>query len=104
MTPQEDFERIGGEMADLGVVLAKVFGKPAYKDVNGKAFACLFRDALACRLVQGTVEHGLALGLEGAELFDPSGRHRPMKDWVAVPYAFVDRWPEFAEVAYKRPR
>lgn len=104
MTAQEDFDRVGAELTDLGVTIAKVFGKPAYKDVNGKAFACLFKDSLACRLMAGTPEHTAALDLPGAELFDPSSAHRPMKDWVCVPHANTDRWQEFAEAAYKIPR
>jgi hypothetical protein len=104
MTAQEDFERVGAGLADLGVTIAKVFGKPAYKDANGKAFACLFNDSLACRLMSGTPEHTEALALPDAVLFDPSDRHRPMKDWVCVPHANADRWPDFAEAAYNRPR
>ncbi|MGW4249169.1 hypothetical protein [Nocardia sp. NPDC004722] len=104
MSVQGDFERVAGEMADRGVTIAKVFGKPAYKDADGKAFACLFQDALACRLLAGTPEHAEALALPGAELFDPSSRHRPMKDWVSVPHANADRWLDFAEIAYTRPR
>ncbi|WP_214327098.1 hypothetical protein [Nonomuraea sediminis] len=102
MTPQEDFDRIGTEMADLGVVIAKVFGKPSYKAANGKAFACLFQEGLACRLVQGSAEHAEALALEGATLFDPSERHRPMKDWVSVPHAHAGRWQDYAETARER--
>ncbi|MFE3002402.1 hypothetical protein ACFXG4_46470 [Nocardia sp. NPDC059246] len=104
MSAQDDFERVAAGLADRGVTVAKVFGKPAYKDVNGKAFACLFLDALACRLLEGTAEHKEALELPGAELFDPSSRHRPMKDWVCVPHANAGRWLEFAEAAYGRPR
>jgi len=43
-----------------------------------------------------------ALALDGAELFDPSGRGRPFKEWVQVPAAHEDRWPEFAEAALRR--
>ena len=40
-----------------------------------------------------------ALALNGAALFDPSERGRPMKEWVAVPFAHVDRWATLAEQA-----
>jgi hypothetical protein len=105
MNAQQDFERVGGNLANLGVTISLVFGKPAYKDVNGHSFACLFQDGLACRLIQGTPEFDRALELPGAELFDPSGeRHRrPMKDWVVVPHANADQWLTFAEAAYHRP-
>jgi len=29
--------------------------------------------------------HAKALALPGAQLWDPSGKARPMKEWVAVP-------------------
>jgi hypothetical protein len=105
MAAQQDFERVGTDLAGLGVTISLVFGKPAYKDVNGHSFACLFHDGLACRLIEGTPEFDEALALPGAELFDPSGeRHRrPMKDWVVVPYANVDQWLTFAKAAYHRP-
>lgn len=102
MSAQDDFEQVAAVLADRGVTVAKVFGKPAYKNLDGKAFACLFQDALACRLIAGTPEHDEALALPGAELFDPSSRHRPMKDWVSVPHVNADRWLHFAEVAHDR--
>ena len=42
---------------------------------------------------------GRALGLDGAHLFDPGGRGRPMKEWVVVPPAHAVRWAELAEAA-----
>lgn len=36
--------------------------------------------------------------MEGSTLFDPSGKKRPMKEWVHFPFEHVDRWKEFAEV------
>jgi hypothetical protein len=105
VTPQQDFERVGADLAHLGVTISLVFGKPAYKDANGHSFACMFGDGLSCRLIEGTKEFDEALALPGAELFDPSGeRHRkPMKDWVVVPHANADKWQHFAEAAYDRP-
>ena len=104
-TAHQDFERVGEALAPLGVTISLVFGKPAYKDANGHSFACLFEDGLSCRLIEGTTEYDQALGLPGAELFDPSGeRHkRPMKDWVVVPHANADQWLTFAHAAYHRP-
>ena len=37
--------------------------------------------------------------MPGAALFDPSGKHRPFKDWVAVPLAQSDRWSSLAVAA-----
>ena len=41
---------------------------------------------------------GRALELDGAHLFDPMGG-RPMKEWVQVPAAHVERWTELAVLA-----
>jgi|SRR4051812_45328735 len=105
MTAKDDFEVVGKELADLGVTISLVFGKPAFKDVNGHSFACMFGDDLACRLIEGTAEFNEGMALPGAELFDPSGeRHRkPMKDWVVIPHTFADQWLKFAQAAYHRP-
>ncbi|MEV6768209.1 hypothetical protein AB0N05_06195 [Nocardia sp. NPDC051030] len=39
------------------------------------------------------------MSLPGAELFDPSGKGRPFKDWVAIPHERAKEWPRFAETA-----
>jgi hypothetical protein len=92
------FDDIAAVLGERGVVAGMMFGKRALKS-GGKAFACLLGDVLAFRLGQGTGEHAAALALEGAELFDPSGKDRPFKDWVAVPQAYADRWPDLAASA-----
>jgi hypothetical protein len=94
----EAFESVAGDLRPRGVVTAQMFGKRALK-FESRAFACLFGDALAVKLMAGTSEHTAALALPGAELFDPSGRHRPMKDWVTVPFAHTDRWGPLAGAA-----
>jgi len=46
-------------------------------------------------------EHEKALGLDGAHLFDPSGKGRPFKQWVQVPYAHESQWPKLADTAVR---
>lgn len=98
MTADDHFEQIAGELEARGASTGAMFGKRALK-ANGKAFACLLADTLAFRLGVGTAEHTAALDLPGAILFDPSGQHRPFKDWVAVPLAESTQWPRLAEAA-----
>jgi len=43
--------------------------------------------------------HQDALSLDGAELFDPSGKNRPMKEWVQVPFDYIEQWKSFAKQA-----
>ncbi|MEU8385761.1 hypothetical protein [Streptosporangium sp. NPDC048865] len=105
MSAEEDFARVGAELADLGVGISRMMGSPALKDRAGKVFASLQRDgAMVFRLVRETPEHADALQLAGASLFDPSGRGREMKDWVVVPHSSAGRWTDLAEAALSRPR
>ncbi|MGW0882503.1 hypothetical protein [Streptomyces sp. NPDC002671] len=98
MTPDDLFDEIATDLAPRGATAGAMFGKRALK-AHGKAFACLKGDLLAFRLGDGTSTHTEALTLPGAELFDPSGKHRPFKDWVAIPVAHPHTWPHHAETA-----
>ncbi|MGH8792305.1 MAG: hypothetical protein ACRDXX_06640 [Stackebrandtia sp.] len=92
------FDDIAADLAVRGAVTGAMFGARALK-ADGKAFACLKNDRLAFKLGDGAPDHQAALAIPGAELFDPSGKKRPFKDWVAVPLAHADRWPELASAA-----
>ena len=95
------FDEIVDECRGRGAEPAMMFGKRALK-AHGKGFACLKGEAVAFRLVAGTPEHAEALALEGAQLFDPSAKDRPFKDWVSVPLAEAEAWPRLALVALDR--
>ncbi|MCG8329900.1 MAG: hypothetical protein MI974_19545 [Chitinophagales bacterium] len=96
---QELFIAIGKSLVDS--VESKLFGKACFK-VHGKAFICFFQNEMVFKL-NGEV-HSQALNLEGAHLFDPSGKKRPMKEWVQVPYKHQEKWTIFAEEALKYVR
>lgn len=100
-TPDTALDEIAEDLAPRGAVAGAMFGKRALT-AHGKAFACLKADVLAFRLGEGTTEHADALALEGAELFDPSGKHRPFRDWVAVPFSHARTWAGYAERALDR--
>jgi hypothetical protein len=100
MTPDELFDEIAADLTARGASAGAMFGKRALKG-HGKAFACLKGDLLAFRLGDGTTVHAEALGLPGSELFDPSGRQRPFKDWVAIPVAQAQTWHHYAEKAFE---
>src|SRR5262245_45739111 len=99
MVDQEPLRQLQDQLGADRASVSAMFGKPALKDVHGKAFACLLDGEVAFRLGRDTPEHAAALDLTGAHLFDPSGKDRPMKDWVSVPPAHERRWPELAEAA-----
>lgn len=88
------FYKIAAELQ--GAEKSQMFGKACFKK-NGKAFLCFFRECAVFKLSDG--EHRAALSLSGSVLFDPSGKGRPMKEWVQVTFVHKDRWEELAEAA-----
>jgi hypothetical protein len=88
-----EFEQLEEQMAVHGSVRGSLFGKPCLK-IGTKSYACQFRDGLAFKLAPDP--RAAALELAGAELFDPSGKGRPMKEWVQVPVKHAEKWPELA--------
>ncbi len=76
----------------------QLFGKPCFK-VHGKAFICFFQNEMVFKLTGNARTE--ALDLEGAQLFDPSGKKRPMKEWIQLSAQHKDSWPGFAEEALK---
>ncbi len=88
------FLSVGQELK--GAEQSQMFGKPCFK-TGGKAFMCLFENCMVFKL-SGAV-HQEALGLPGSHLFDPSGRGRPMKEWVQVSYTHHQHWARFAKAA-----
>ncbi len=43
--------------------------------------------------------HKEALSLDGSQLFDPSGKKRPMKEWIQVSFDHNDKWANYAKAA-----
>ena len=77
---------------------SQMFGKSCFK-INKKAFICFFQNEMVFKL-EGEA-HKEALNLEGSQLFDPSGKKRPMKEWVQVSFKNADNWDKFADEAVK---
>lgn len=75
---------------------SQMFGKPCFK-IGRKAFVCFFQNEMVFKL-KGEA-YGDALSLDGSQLFDPSGKKRPMKEWVQVPFDYSDNWTEYAKSA-----
>lgn len=97
MTKEETaYTEIGKDLNEAE--LSQMFGKPCLK-IHKKAFACFYENQMVFKL-NGDA-HTEALSLDGSQLFDPSGKNRPMKEWVQVPYDYQDKWKEFASAAMK---
>ncbi len=92
------FDAVTADLAGAGVTPGMMFGARSLM-LNRKAVACLTGDAMVFRLGRNSPGHARALGLPGAELFDPSGMGRPFKDWVRVPAGSAESWPALAEAA-----
>jgi hypothetical protein len=95
MEPLETYLEIGRSIA--GSTEGQLFGKRCFK-TGGKPFICFFEESMVFKLTGD--EHQEALSLDGSTLFDPSKKHRPMKEWVQLPAHYSDRWPVFAEAAF----
>lgn len=79
-------------------IKSKMFGVPCLK-INKKAFVSFYENCMVFKLKAGSAIHSEVLSLDGSELFDPSGKNRPMKEWIQVPYDYSDKWLEFATEA-----
>ena len=92
---QKVYTEIGNSLKDA--VESQMFGKPCFK-IGGKAYISFFEKCMVFKLNDKT--HEEALRLKGSKLFDPSGKKRPMKEWVQVTYEHADKWKKFAKSAY----
>ena len=91
---ETEFHKIGDAIDNA--VRSQMFGKKCYK-INNKAFVCLFQDVMVFKLPPP--HHQDAISLEGAKLFDPSGKGRPMKEWVQLGMEHQAHWGDFARTA-----
>lgn len=77
---------------------SKLFGMPCLKRENGKVVAGHWKNGgLTVKLVD-EAQRDAALGLAGAQLFDPS-MGRVMREWVHVPAARSADWERLVEQA-----
>jgi hypothetical protein len=99
MDAWQRFDEIADDvLAQRGdVELAQMMGMPALKR-GGKLWVGLWKDEMTFKLTD-QAEREQALALEGAHLFDPGERGRPMKEWVAVPSAQEGEWRALADRA-----
>lgn len=96
MDAEARFDEIVDALVPRGVLPGALFGARSLT-LDGTAFACLKGGQLAVKLGEGSAAHGAALALRGASLFDPSGKGRPFRDWVAVPVDESDEWGRLVE-------
>jgi len=76
------------------VTQSQMFGKKCLK-VNGKAFAAFHLEEMVFKLGKEWISKNTGK-FPGAKNWDPSGKNRPMKDWLSVPAEYRDSWMELA--------
>ncbi|MFB2600188.1 hypothetical protein ACEXQE_20555 [Herbiconiux sp. P17] len=94
----ERWDLLAAELGDPAIARSRMMGRPILTR-SGTMFACLNGDSVGFKLGAGTPEHSGALEVPGAELFDPSGKGRPFKDWVSIPLDEAEQWLPFAQCA-----
>ena len=101
MDPRARFDEIADDaVARNGdVELSQMMGMPALKR-GGKLWVGFWKGEMVFKLVD-PAERDAALALDGAHLFDPGERGRPMKEWVSVPPAHEREWAKLAERALR---
>lgn len=94
---ESKFNAIAEKLATRsGTMRGQMFGKPCVKTL-GKAFTALYKDEMVFKL--SGEAHTEALAFKSAHLWDPSGKGRPMKEWVCIPAANSSTWEKFAKLA-----
>jgi hypothetical protein len=96
-TAFDRFQDLVSSLADqAGVEPGQMFGKACLK-IHGKAFLAQHMEAVVFKLTGP--QHAQAIGLAGAKLWDPSGKGRPMREWIALPVAQSGYFDSFASAA-----
>lgn len=92
------YNDIGQQFVDQhGTAVGQMFGKLCLK-TDKKAFAAFFEGEMVFKLGQQEVNL-LRDKYTGSVNWDPSGKKRPMKDWLQVPSDFSDDWIKLAKQA-----
>ena len=101
MDAQERYEELVDDLCARhdDVEPSQMMGMPCVKR-SGKMVAGFTRGAMVFKLPDPDA-HARALALDGAHLFDPSGKGQPFKEWVVVPEAHAAEWESFAAHALK---
>ena len=99
--PKARYDEIADELLaeNPDVQLGQMMGMPCVK-VGGKMVMGIWEEEMVFKLPDESVREQ-ALALEGAHLFDPSGKGQAFKEWVQVPAAHMSDWPKYADEAIR---
>jgi hypothetical protein len=95
INPESVFDTIADNLAsNPSIKRGQMFGSPTVF-VNGNAFISYFHGSMVFKLTGAAREQ--AMTLPDARQFDPSGKDRPMREWIALTPASRDQWPQLAD-------
>jgi len=72
--------------------------KSRFFEIINKAFVAWFQDEMVFKLGREEIAQ-IQSKSAGSQLLDPSGKKRPMKDWLQVPAEFSEDWATLAKEA-----
>lgn len=78
---------------------SQMMGMPCVKRAGKLALGFVREEGALVFKLADEEDRNRALALEGAHLFDPSGKGRPSTEWVVVSPAHAGEWESLAEAA-----
>lgn len=97
---RQELDDLADELSSLGVVKGMIFGHHGLKTPARKMFCFEHGDTLVFKLTG--VAATTALALPGASVFKPMADRPAMGNWIVVPEASIDEWPELARTAHEQ--
>lgn len=92
------YTNIGQQFSDqYETTMGQMFGKSCLK-TGKKAFAAFHNGQMIFKIGQQEISF-LKDKYSGSVNWDPSGKKRPMKDWLQVPSEFSGDWNQLAKQA-----
>lgn len=96
---KELYNDIGQSFAEeFGSNIGQMFGKPCLKTTDNKAFASYFNESMVFKLGQQEIRF-LKDKYPNSKNWDPSGKQRPMKDWLQIRADYKNDWKILAKQA-----
>ncbi|MEK6273933.1 MAG: hypothetical protein AABM30_01185 [Actinomycetota bacterium] len=102
MNPRARYDEIADDLAarDPSIELSQMMGMPCIKSGGKMVIGYSSVGEMVFKLPD-EAEHDKAMAMDGAKLFDPSGRGKPFKEWVQVPFAHASEWAGLADTAIR---
>lgn len=94
---RSELSDLADELAGFGALRGMIFGHHGLKTSARKMFCFEHGDSLVFKLPPAAYDAVLAL--PGSSVFAPMPDRPAMSNWVVVPSAHSDQWPELARMS-----